>query len=370
MNKSYAENILNAIKEKNDPELEKEFIIKSGNIVSDILANFAMQYNIIGVTGVSCSQSKDGYYNLFFSISNGFLSILPCIDQTTSIKYRKKYIKQIKMTGDMIGFDYNNWPSSTMDMLGENKLLIVSIWPGKIRKNKADFSIGVFLSYEGKTVSLKEVSERSIQSETDPIIFSVSTNEEKLRKFLYGYFMRWIIGIGCWETTRDRRVEFYANSFRNIVFNELNNWDTFTFSVPHEYFGIIFWTGCQEDIARLHDSKFKDSCNQIVGNVMAPGYPAAFIVIFDIGNDNDGMEITGYGPIKYDPQAYFELSTFIKPVRKTSPIFNVKVSENEFDSNAEMEPAQKRGNIMRIDESAKLNACNFLQRIGGGTPAL
>lgn len=76
------------------------------------------------------------------------------------------------------------------------------------------------------------------------------------------------------------------------------------------------------------------------------------------------MEISGYGPVKYNPQDYLELSSIIKQLRKSSPIFNVNVPENEFDSNAEMAPAKERGNIMLIDESAKINANKLLEIIG------
>lgn len=66
----------------------------------------------------------------------------------------------------------------------------------------------------------------------------------------------------------------------------------------------------------MKDTEFKKQCDKIIGDVFSPGYPAAFVVMFDIGKNMDGMEIISYGPFNYNPFNFVEISAIIKSAKK------------------------------------------------------
>lgn len=361
-------NFLQLMKGDNDPELEKQFIYNLGDTVSGILTRYALLHNRIGLGGWDYFVTEDGCYRIILKLTDALVYLLPCVPGEIADKYAESYQQRLSDTIDQHGKVIEQWPSGTMDKLGAENYLILSVIPNRIRKFKATFSLAVSLIIPEKTYLIRGFLERALGLEKAPLLLSTSSREEPLWDYMLEYFSNWIISPSCWKTARERRIELYSAVFERFITGETNSWAQTHLEIPYKCLISAFWSGDTEFLSDLEPSQLREECLKIAGDVYNPGKDALFIVIFDLEEHDEGMPVRGYGPFAWDPRKMLDATKAIKLIQDAIPIFEKFVPEDDFASHVENKPCAEYENICVLDASAQKFACEFLNVLGVKEP--
>lgn len=368
MTRDNDDNILQLMKGKNDPELEKEFIRRLGETVAGILTRQGILHNRIGICGWDYARAEEGFYNVFFQLTDGMVEIMPSVAPEIAAEYGKAYREKLAALVGEYGRDFDAWPEDGLQRLAGESFLVLSVIPDRIRKSKAHFYMAVGLALKEWRHMIRELRERALILDEAPILLSTSTREEPLWEYMSEYFCRWIISPGCWKTARDRRIGLYCGIFEGFIDAATQYFEKAHLEMPHKCLISLFWNGESESLKELAPSPARDASLAIAGDLFCPGKDVLFVVVFDLEEKAGGMRVAGYGPFAFDSFRLMETTDVLKLAENSRPIWEKIVPEEEFGTLVENSPCAEYEDIGALDASAQKLACEFLNVLGVKEP--
>lgn len=316
------------------PVSKEEFIKNFLRSAMETLSIFSFHSNRFGVIWGNFKPVEGSInYDVRIAVSDGFLCLLPCISEQHRKIYTERYLRCLEIAKRKFGENSDAWPPEALDIFETGNYIHFSVTPGNIENNQISFAILLGLISPEGSFAIKNPFEKALPKQSD--LHKCPNNYEGIKDYLAHYLTDWMLAPGAWKTARDRRIEYFANIIAETILDSCPNWHHYQTSLPRKCFAIVFWINDFLTVAELADTPVKEECAKIVGTMVNPGTKAALIINFDIRTHFQGMTISAYMPIPYDPIDYEIFKNLLKEASSIEPIIEIDIPEDAFDFKAE-----------------------------------
>lgn len=152
--------------------------------------------------------------------------------------------------------------------------------------------------------------------------------------FLRNYIEAWAYSPDVWKTARNRKIENIINEIQTCMDDAIqaSPFCSHVAVIPKKCFAFLFWDAMNVIPFYSENEDVLPECDKIKTSTSRE---PVMMVKFEIGKVGEGLKVTGYMPVPFDPEMFFDFSKFFEQSEKRI-LFDMTIPEDKFATEEEI----------------------------------